>query len=187
MLRGLRRRGSIRSISAVMRMLKCSLLVLTFVCSAALAADSTPTEASIKQLFEVMKARKLFDDQINQMDAQVKSCIREVVKGETVTREDQEFLDKMQAKIVLMAKEEMRWEKWEPVMMRIYRESLTQEEVDGLIAFYGSPAGKALVSKMPLITKSVMAEVQPVLVRMGKEIGKAVGEGFAQVGSRANR
>jgi hypothetical protein len=48
----------------------------------------------------------------------------------------------------------------------------SQEEIDGLIAFYQTPAGQSLVSKQPELTNRTMAILQqrmaPVMQRIQK-------------------
>ena len=41
-------------------------------------------------------------------------------------------------------REEMTWDRLHPLYVRIYQESFTQEEIDGLIVFYESPASRSL-------------------------------------------
>lgn len=41
----------------------------------------------------------------------------------------------------------------EPIQIPIYRETFEQAEIDGLIAFYGSPVGQAFVNKMPTVSQ----------------------------------
>ncbi len=45
----------------------------------------------------------------------------------------------------------MDWDKLKPEYAQLYMETFTQEEVDGLLAFYRSPAGRAMIEKMPLL------------------------------------
>jgi uncharacterized protein len=59
-----------------------------------------------------------------------------------------------------MLREEMTWDKLRPVYVQIYQESFTQEEIDGLIAFYESPAGFAFVEKMPFVMQKSMSIMQ---------------------------
>jgi hypothetical protein len=63
----------------------------------------------------------------------------------------------------------MSWEKYEPDMLSIYRESFTQAEVNELIAFYQSAVGRNFASKSPQIAQKSMAVVQ---VRMQQVIPK---------------
>ena len=47
--------------------------------------------------------------------------------------------------------------------LRIYQDSLNQAEVDGMIAFYKTPAGQAVIKKLPVLVQKVMAEL-PVIM-----------------------
>ena len=67
-------------------------------------------------------------------------------------------------------KELLDWKKLEPVYVRIYQKSFSQEEVDGMIAFYKTPAGQAVIGKMPAVMQNTMDEMQqmmtPVMQKM---------------------
>ena len=65
-----------------------------------------------------------------------------------------------------MFKEELSWKVLEPMFLKIYRESLTQYEVDGMVDFYKSDAGKALALKMPLIMQKTMQSMQERMMVM---------------------
>jgi hypothetical protein len=51
----------------------------------------------------------------------------------------------------------------EPIYLRIYQKSLTQQEVDGMIAFYKTPAGKAVMDKMPIILQNSIEEMKQMM------------------------
>ena len=55
------------------------------------------------------------------------------------------------ARLMQIIREEASWEKMQAELTGIYRELFTQEEINSLIDFYQSPAGQAMVKKMPLI------------------------------------
>ena len=44
-------------------------------------------------------------------------------------------------------------------LLKNAREIYTQEEIDGMIAFYGSPVGQAVVAKNPRLIKKSMSEI----------------------------
>ena len=48
--------------------------------------------------------------------------------------------------------------------------ALTQEEVDGLIAFYESPAGQAYIAKMPAVAQKSMAPMQNPMIPMIRKL-----------------
>ena len=139
------------------------LLVLALLCPALYAADTPPSDASLKQLLEVAQVRKALDAVMTQMDTMMNNVFQQVTAGQKVTPEMQKIFDKARADIVAIYKQELTWEKMEPLYLRIYRKSLSQSEVDGMIAFYKTPAGQAVINKMPLILQNTMAEVSQMM------------------------
>jgi hypothetical protein len=63
-----------------------------------------------------------------------------------------------------------------PRLIPIYKEYLTETEVDGIIKFYESDLGKSLVEKTPLIMNDAMAVGAQWGDELGQEIGKIVNE-----------
>lgn len=45
------------------------------------------------------------------------------------------------------------------ILLKNAREIYTQEEIDGMIAFYGSPVGQSVVAKNPRLIKKSMSEI----------------------------
>jgi len=54
----------------------------------------------------------------------------------------------------------MTWESFEPNVIDLYKKSFTQSEIDGMVQFYKSPAGKAVIAKMPVVMQNNMQLVQ---------------------------
>jgi uncharacterized protein len=151
-------------------MLKRILISLTCICSAAFAAETPPSEASLKELLAVTESRKLIDSTLAQVDGMMKNIMAQASQGQVVTPEMQKILDKMKDRSVAIMKEELDWALFEPLYLKIYGQSFSQEEVDGMIAFYSSTAGKAVVKKMPVVMQNVMTEMQgrmrPLMMKM---------------------
>ncbi len=64
-----------------------------------------------------------------------------------------------------------------PVVIQTYDETYTEDEIDGILAFYRSPAGKAFLAKTPqlmnrtmTLMQQQMASVQPQLEQATKEL-----------------
>jgi hypothetical protein len=106
--------------------------------------------------------------------------MQQAVRGKSISPAQQRFLDSVPEKLVAVMREELDWFKMKPLCVQIYRSTFEQEEVDGLIAFYTSPAGRAFIDKMPVATKKVMASVQSMvqslLPRMDAAMKAALGE-----------
>ena len=133
-------------------------------------AGAPPSEASIKQLLEVAQAHKLIDSVIAQMDGLMTQAIQQATQGREVPPKVQKDIDKRQAEVVGVMKELLDWNKLEPMYVRIYQKSFSQQEVDGMIAFYKTPAGQAVIGKMPAVMQNTMDEMQqmmaPVMQKM---------------------
>ena len=161
-------------------MSKRILLILTL-CSAlaygvenpspgASGAGSPPSEASIKELLELSQAKKLIDSVMTQMDGLMTQTIQQATQGQEVPPKVQKDINKRQAEVVGLMKELLDWKKLEPMYLRVYQKTFSQQEVDGMIAFYKTPAGQAVIAKMPAVMQNTMDEMQqmmgPVMQKM---------------------
>lgn len=104
-------------------------------------------------------------------------------KGKEPSPAQKAALAAMAVSMGKVLREEMSWEKMKPLYLRIYKESLTEEEVVGLVDFYNSPAGIAYTEKMPLIFQKSMQIVQEgipaLLQRLMPEMEKAISDALA--------
>jgi hypothetical protein len=129
-----------------------------------------PSEASVKQFLEVAQSHKLVDSVMNQMDNLMQQTIAQAAKGQQVSPKVQKDIDRHRAELAQIMKELLDWKKLEPMYVRIYQKTFSQQEVDGMIAFYKSPAGQAVITKMPSAMQSTIDEMQgamgPVMQKM---------------------
>lgn len=144
-------------------------LVIAVLAMAITSHAAPPTDKSIEQVLELSKAGKMMDDMWSYMDGIMKTSLQQATKGKPLTAEEQAVVDKYMGKMVAIMKDELNWEKLKPEYVKIYRDTFTQEEVDGLTAFYQSPAGKAFVEKQPEMMKKTMVVMQG---RMGPMMQK---------------
>src|SRR5271169_4668953 len=138
----------------------------------AIADNLPPTEESIKQLLTVTNARQLLDQVKDQFDSMMTVATRDAQQGQTLTPERQAVLDRMKARMVALINESLNWDELEPMYVRTYRASLSQDELNGILEFYKSPAGQAYIKKMPLIMQNVMAEMQGMLKTMQQKMAE---------------
>ena len=57
-------------------------------------------------------------------------------------------------------------------LLKNAREIYTQEEIDGMIAFYGSPVGQAVVAKNPRLIKKSMSEIAVSWTALSEKIAQ---------------
>jgi hypothetical protein len=166
-------------------MRKRILLPIALFCAVGLcttfAADNPPSEASIKQLLEVGQAHKLVDTMTAQMEGYMQQIMQQATQGERVTPEIQKQIDSFEAEITSALKEVLDWNKLEPMYVRVYQKSFTQGEVDGLIAFYKTPTGQALLTKMPLVMQNTLNEMQQMMQPMMQRMQRMQQDVLAEI------
>lgn len=136
------------------------------------AAAAVPSDSSLKELLEVTDAKKGLDASLEQTEQMMHSVMEKSLEGKPVTPAQQEAINRMQSKVLAVLREEMNWAKLEPVLLGIYRQSLTQEEVDGALTFYRSEVGRSVTQKMPLIMQNSMQAMQNSMLSMMPRLAK---------------
>jgi uncharacterized protein len=141
------------------------------------------SEQSIENLLAITKTESMMDSMYNTFEQSMRQGMQAGLGGGKLTAEQQRAVDLAPKEFVKVMREEMAWAKLKPVYIQIYQETLTQEEIDGLSAFYASPAGQAFINKMPVVMqKSQMAMqvfMQPMVVKMKAAMDKAMADAKA--------
>jgi uncharacterized protein len=149
--------------------------------SVAHAADVPASEASIREMLSVTEARKLIDGMFPQIEAMMKNSMQQALNGQTLSAEQQKIADKMNTKMMALMRDEMSWDKLEPLYLSVYQKSFTQAELDGMLAFYKTPAGTAMIKKMPVVLAQTMSAMQQKMGPMMQKIQQAVQETIAEI------
>jgi uncharacterized protein len=139
-------------------------LLCILVSAGAAAANNAPaSDASIREMLALTNAQQMIASVKGQMSTLMNTSVQNALKGQTLTPERQAVVDRMTAKMSAVASEMLNWDTLQPIYMRTYRDSFTQDEIDGVIKFYKSPAGQAYVKKLPLVMQNVMHEMQSMM------------------------
>ena len=139
--------------------MKKILFAIVLMASPAFAESPPASEASIRELIAATNARTMLDQVYGEIDGMMEQGMKEALGGKQVNAEQQKIIDEFRADLVEVLRAEMSWDKLEPEYIRLYRETFSQFEVDGMIAFYKSDAGKAMIEKMPRLMPALMKMV----------------------------
>ena len=142
------------------------------------AQEVKPSDASLKELMQLVNASDLLKGMDQQMDVIYGNMVQQMTKGQTVTAQQQKALDDFQGKMKDILHRQLSWDKLEPQVIQVYRDTLSQDEVDGIIVFYKTPAGQAVIKKMPLIMQATMTMMQKNIPSMMAEVQEAAKESF---------
>jgi hypothetical protein len=136
----------------------------------ALAQDEPADETIVRELIQVTEAAKLLDDVYTQVDAMMAASMTEALGGRAVTAEQQALFDEMRKRIIEIFRESMNWSTLEPMMIDIYRKSFTRAEVQGMLDFYRTDAGRAVIAKMPLVMQNTLGAINGQMTAMMPKI-----------------
>ncbi len=140
------------------------------------AQAAPPSDDTLRTLFEATKAESLMDSIYGSLESSLRQAMQQASAGRTLTPEQQKVLDLAPQRLSAVMRSELSWARLLPMQMAIYRETFTQEEVDGLIAFYRSPVGRSFVDKMPVATQRAMAATQTHVQQVMPRIKAAMDE-----------
>lgn len=132
-----------------------------------------PTEQSVKEFLDVSKGKETFQQIEKQLDNMLENFNREADSGKTADLQKQKAVEKFKARVLSIRNETMDWDKLVSMFIGIYQESLSQEEIDGLIQFYRSPVGQTYLTKMPQIMLKTNQQIQVTLLPMMDKIKSA--------------
>lgn len=144
-----------------MNTLRSALIVLLLSSATAVAAPAS--DGSIRELLVVTKVQTLLDGLRTQIDLSMNRVMQEALKGKVPTARQHQAIANMKSRIAALVQGEFAWEKLEPTYLRLYRESFTEEEVAGMLSFYKTPAGQAVINRMPVLTQNFMVEAERML------------------------
>ena len=127
------------------------------------AFAAPPTTSSVEALLSATRAEQVLDSMFMIFEQSMRQGMAASLQGQTPNVEQQRILDAMPDQLARLFREEMTWAKLQPIYVRVYQETFTQEEVDAITAFYKTPAGTASIDKMPVVMQKSMTASQALM------------------------
>ncbi len=150
-------------------MRKLSLLTLALLFPL-LGVAAEPTDASLKALLEASGLPAAIGTLSTSSSQYAHQVIDQAIKGRDLTEQQKKNLDGLGDKFSAAVQQDMSYDKMSPLYMKIYRENFTQEEVDGLVAFFKTPAGVAYLKKMPQVMQKTSEASRNVMVPLMQKL-----------------
>jgi len=133
-------------------------------------AQAPAARPDIEELLTVMRVEKTMQSAMEQVKKMIPQMTANLTAQAKLPPEAMEKSKAMQEKIFALVQDEMSWEKRKGDFAQVYAESLTPEEVKGIVAFYKSPAGQAFLNKQPVIMQKTMVMQQKMMMDMMPKI-----------------
>ena len=135
-------------------------------------ADEASKAALIEEMFVLTK----LDALLRQMMEQVQTAQKTQFQKMSLPAEARAGADEIQEQIMAVVRERLSWGKLKPLYAKLYADTFTEEELHAAVDFYRSPAGKAMLEKMPLLMTVSMKMVQEQLGDLTPEVKRIIEE-----------
>lgn len=162
-----------------MKLITRTLLALLLITPLFAHADDATKKAKIEELMQLTDMSHLMSQMVGQMTARMKASAAQQEATMHLTPEQETAYHDYQQKLNDLLMGAVSWDKLEPLMIQVYSETYTDEELDGILNFYRSPAGHAMVAKTPqLMSKTValmsqqMTALQPQVQQLTKDFAE---------------
>lgn len=132
--------------------------------------------AAIEEIFQLTKPEQMIQQMFAQMKTAVtrqaqKSFAAEVQPLEDPSKYSQE-LQKYMDQLFALMNDRLSWGKMKPQYVHLYDETFSLVELHGILEFYKSPAGQALLQKMPALVANAAKIGQEQMSDLLPEIRK---------------
>ena len=144
-------------------------------------SDLRPTDESVRQLLQIMDAKKLVEAIPQQVENMMTATLQQRLQGQSLSPQQQQAVDAMRTKVAALMREALDWSVMEPIYVKIYADTFSQSEIDGLVAFYKSPTGHAIIQKLPLAMQNAMTLAQQRMASLMPRIQQMAQETAAQI------
>jgi uncharacterized protein len=139
-------------------------------------ADEATKSAKIEEMLKLTNANQM----LNQMFGQMKGMVHAQMSKVDIPPDKRQQAEQMEQQILQLVQDSLSWEKLKPKMIEIYAATFTEEEIDGILNFYKSPAGQAMLQKMPQLMQRSIAMTQEASQDLMPQIQKMMDELKAQ-------
>lgn len=94
--------------------------------------------------------------------------------GVTLDGDQKKAYDEFRAKVVDLLRSSASWKALEPDFVKLYSDAYTEEELDGILAFYRSPAGRVMLAKTPELMEESLAISQRRMTELAPKVQSLV-------------
>ena len=149
--------------------------------TAASPAPATPpanlsSEQSVNEMLKLMQLENLLKSALKQMnegmEKGMEASMSKATSGRELTPAQKAEVEDFRKKFKATMVEELSIDKITSIYAQTYRETFTQEEVNGVIAFYKSPAGKAVTEKNPDVMRKAAGLTEARITGMTQKLDR---------------
>lgn len=154
-----------------------------------IATENQPSAEQLAKLFEVMRIKQQMASMRTMVPGMVQQQIQAAMRqteeglpaGTKLTPQQREKMQSIMTKYVGKAMDLYPADEMLTDMTAIYQRHLSRDDVEGLIAFYGSPAGQHLLDAQPVIAQEYMPVVMSKVAQRSQAMTKEMMTEMAEI------
>jgi uncharacterized protein len=158
--------------------------IATLFAGAARAAPASPE--SVDRLLQAMQVQAQLEALYAQVLPAMLVSMRQTLATQMKPEEAARMSDAIQPRVNALVLEQLSWARLKPGFAQIYAETFSQQEIDGLIAFYQGPIGSALIRNTPQLMQRSMQMVQQRMGPMLQQVMQVTKEEIEKERSRGS-
>jgi len=152
-------------------------LALVLIVAPLAYADEATKIAKVESLLSLMNVEHQQKQIMDQMTQMVMSQFKEQMAKEPHTSAaEMAKAEDRQKKLIALIADQTSWIKMKPVFVKAYADTFTESEIDAISAFYRTPAGQAMIEKLPVIVGKVMQAAQAQMADLMPQIEAIIRE-----------
>ena len=136
-------------------------------------ADDASKRAKVQELLSVMKIEGLTTQVMGSVSQQTQALAQHQF-GASPTPDQQKQLTDFQGKVSTLVSDAVGWKAMEPDFVKLYSDTYTEPEIDGILGFYKSPVGQSMLAKAPELAQKSQGIVQQRMVAIQPQLRQLV-------------
>ncbi len=150
--------------------MQCAPPILVVIVSAALAQGLTK-EQKIERILELTRSDAVLEQTFEQMRTFSSQTASQA--GQGPSKEQVAIASDLMNKVFDLVRKRTSLAEARPRLVKIYNETYSDEEIDGMLAFYQSPAGRAVIQKGPRLMANLEAQIKELLPEINRLLQEA--------------
>lgn len=139
-------------------------------------ADEASKRAKVEELIQITKVNQIAEQMTQQMTTRMRTMAAQQTASHAVNPAQQKAINEYITQLENITRSAVAWDKIKAGIVADYNQAYTEPELDGILAFYHSPAGKALLEKSPELMSKTMQTVQSQMASAQPQMREANAE-----------
>jgi hypothetical protein len=137
-------------------------------------ADDATKRAKVQEMLNLLHIDRTMDQLMDLFEKEAAAATNAKLNSQGASADRKTRMDAFQKQLFDFIESQIGWKSMQAEYIDLYANTFTEDEIDGMLAFYKSPAGVAMINKTPeLMTKS-STMVQKKMLAIEPQIQKMV-------------